>query len=112
MNISPKNKILEKDINKKIFLQICQKSEELKKIFEKKYLYIFQKYYYTLKNDENEINLDGIKIILSSKTKPFYHLLKKNEIIKEKFINVVNDVYFSDKNYLMDKKFRIINSDK
>ena len=109
MNVSPKNKKFEKDMNKKIFLKVCQKSQILKKIFDQKYLYIFQKYYYGLKNVENEINFDGIKINLSSKTKPFYHLLKKNEIIKEKFINVVNDVYFSDKNYLINKKFRTIN---
>ena len=112
MNISTKNKNFDEDTNKKVFLKICQNSEELKKMFDKNYLYIFQKYYFGLKNDIKEINFEGIKIILSSKTKGFYHLLKKNEINEEIFKKVVDDVYFSDKNYLSEKKFITIDYEK
>ena len=112
MNISTKNKNFDEDTNKKVFLKICQNSEELKKMFDKNYLYIFQKYYYGLKNDIKEINFEEIKIILSSKTKGFYHLLKKNEINEEIFKKVVDDVYFSDKNYLSEKKFITIDYEK
>ena len=112
MNISTKNKNFDEDTNKKVFLKICQNSEELKKMFGKNFLYIFQKYYFGLKNDIKEINFEGIKIILSSKTKGFYHLLKKNEINEEIFKKVVDDVYFSDKNYLLEKKFITIDYEK
>ena len=105
MEISPKNKKLKEDNNKNIYKNICQNSEILKKIFDKKYIYIFQKYYYTLKNNEKEIDFDGIKINLNTKTKAFFNLLKKNENEKEKFMGIVEDVYFSNVNYLIEKKF-------
>ena len=105
--ISPKNKKFCPDENKKVYIKVCQISEKLKSLFEKNYLYIFQKYYYQIEKDEKEINIDGIKINLSSKTKGFYGLLEKNEINKEKFKKIVNDIYFSGKNYLKEKKFLI-----
>ena len=38
MKISPKNKKFGEDSNKKTFLEVCIRSDILKKIFEKKYL--------------------------------------------------------------------------
>ena len=105
--ISPKNKKFCPDENKKVYIKVCQISEKLKSLFDKNYLYIFQKYYYQIEKDEKEINIDGIKINLASKTKGFYRLLEKNEINREKFKKIVNDVYFSGKNYLKEKKFLI-----
>ena len=106
MKISPKNKRFGEDENKKTFTEICKNSDKLKNLFNKNYLYLFQKYYCNLKNGEN-IDLDGIKVTLSPKTKTLFNLLKKNEVNKEKFNNVIKDVYFSEYNYNSDKKFII-----
>jgi hypothetical protein len=97
--ISPKNKKFDENNNKKLYEKLIEESELIRKLFDKKYLYIFQKYYFYLKDNESETNFDGIKIKLSNKTKPFIHLLKKNKNEKDKFKNVVQDVYFSDVNY-------------
>ena len=110
MNISPKNKLYKQDTNKKTFIEVCKNSDILTKIFEKKYLYIFQKYYCKIGNDKKTIDLEGLKIILSPKTKTLFNLLKKNENYKEKFINVIKDVYFSEINYISDSKFIISSS--
>ena len=104
MKISPKNKKFSEDTNKNIYLEITQLSKELKNFFDKNYLYIFQKYYLGLKPNEKEIIFEGEKIALSVKTKGFYHLLEKNAFSK-KFNNIIKDVYFTDVNYLSDKKF-------
>jgi hypothetical protein len=104
MKISPKNKKHGEDANKETFNEICQYSDKLKRLFEKNYLYIFQKYYCRIKN---EINIDGIKIKLSPRTKPLFNLLDKNKASKDKFINVIKDVYFSQDNCNSDKNFII-----
>ena len=104
-DISPKNKKFDVNSNKKLYEKLIEESELFKKIFDKKYLYIFQKYYFGLKDNESETDFDGIKIKLSNKTKPFTHLLRKNENEKDKFNNVIKDVYFSDINFLIGKKF-------
>ena len=109
MKISPKNKKFSEDTNKNIYFQITQLSKELKNFFDINYLYIFKKYYFGLKPDEKEINFEGKIIPLSVKTKGFYHLLEKNKF-SNKFNNIINDVYFSDNNYLNNKKFMISNS--
>ena len=103
--ITSRNKNFDENYNKNLYEKICNTSDVLRKIFDKSYLYIFQKYYYNLKINEKEIYLDGKKITLSNKIKPFYNLLMKNKGDKEKFINIANDVYFSDINYLMEMKF-------
>jgi hypothetical protein len=104
MKISPKNKKHGEDANKETFNEICQYSDKLKRLFEKNYLYIFQKYYCRIKN---EVNIDGIKIKLSPRTKPLFNLLDKNKASKDKFINVIKDVYFSQDNFNSDKNFII-----
>ena len=104
MKISPKNKKHKEDENKETFNEICQYSDILKRLFEKNYLYIFQKYYCRIKN---EVNIDGIKIKLSPRTKPLLNLLDKNKASKDKFINVIKDVYFSQDNFNSDKNFII-----
>ena len=75
MKISPKNKRFGEDENLKTFTEICKYSDKLRKLFDKNYLYLFQKYYCNLKNEDN-IDLDGIKINLSPKTKTFYFPLR------------------------------------
>ena len=102
MKISPKNKKFSEDTNKNIYFKITQLSKELKD-------YIFQKYYFELKPNEKEINFEGKIIPLSLKTKGFYNLLEKNKFSK-KFNDIIKDVYFTNTNYLNDKKFMITNS--
>ena len=99
MKISLKNKNYEENLNKNTFLEICKISPELQKFFDKNYLYIFQKYYCGLKNNQDIIDFDGLKVELSPMTKGFLNLLKKNEGGKDKFKNVLKDVYFSGLNY-------------
>ena len=106
-DISPKNKKFSKDTNKNIYSYICKLSSKIKNIFDLGYLFIFQKFYLLLNQNEKEINIENIKINLSPKTKSFCYLLKKNEKSKEKFIEVIKNVYLSDVNYLSDKKFLI-----
>ena len=100
MKISLKNKKLGENLNRDTFLEVCKISPELEKFFDQNYLYIFQKYYYGMNNNENIIDFDGLKVELSPFTKGFINLLKKNEGRKEKFNNVINDVYFSGLNYI------------
>ena len=99
MRISPKNKKSDKYENKKTLNKVCKYSPFLNNFFKKNYLYIFQKYYCTIINNKNEVDIDGFKVILSPKTKALYNLLIKNESNKEKFNNVIRDVYFSEINY-------------
>ena len=110
MKISPKNKRFNENNNKNLYLNLIQLSKDLKNFFDKKYLYIFQKYYLELKLNQKEINLEGININLSSRTKGFCHLIEKNKVSKDKFNNIINDVYLSEVNYLNDKKFITTNS--
>ena len=109
MKISPKNKRFNEDNNKNIYLKITQLSNELKDFFDKKYLYIFQKYYLGLKLNQRELDFEGKIVMLSPKTKGFCYLLEKNRFSKDKFVNIIKNVYFTDVNYLNDKKFIITN---
>ena len=106
MKISLKNKNYGENLNKDTFLEICKISPELKNFFDKNYLYIFRKYYVGLKNNQDIIDFDGLKVELSPMTKGFLNLLKKNEAGKEKFNNVLQDVYLSDSNYINEKQIK------
>jgi hypothetical protein len=107
MKISPKNKRFSKFENKETLNKVCNYSPFLKKFFGNNYLYIFQKYYCTIINNKEEVDIDGFKVTLSPKTKTLYNLLIKNESNKKKFKSVVEDVYFSEINYNNNQKFVI-----
>ena len=108
MKVSPKNRSYNEDSNRETYLQIYKTSPELKNFFDKNYLYIFQKYFCEIKNNQNEIDFDGLKIKLSKNTKGLYDLLKKNVDRKEIFLNVVKNVYFRELNYLKNQNPFII----
>ena len=57
-----------------------------------------------MQSNQDIIDFDGLKVELSPLTKGFLYLLRKNEIGKEKFNNVLNDVYFSGLNYKNETK--------
>ena len=107
LRISPKNKRFSKFENKETLNKVCKYSPFLKKFFGNNYLYIFQKYYCTIINNKEEVDIDGFKVTLSPKTKTLYNLLIKNESNKKKFNSVVEDVYFSEINYINNQKFVI-----
>ena len=92
------------DTNKITYFKVCKESEELKKLFDKNYLYLFQKYYLNFINDgKHMMEIDNFKITLSSKTETFFNLLKKNEENKAKFNEVVKNVFFSENEQVKNK---------
>jgi hypothetical protein len=93
MDISPKNKIFQEDMNKITYHKVCEQSEELKNLFEKKYLYMIKKYLNFVDDGNHVIDIDGFKITLSPKTETFSNLLKKNEETKKKFKEIAQTVY-------------------
>ena len=102
MKISSKNKNYGENLNKETLSKICKISPELQKLFEKNYLYIFQKYYCALEINQDIIDFDGLKIELSPLTKGILNLLRKNEYGKNTFNDVIQSVYFSELNYSND----------
>ena len=100
MKISPKFKNFGENSNKETYIEVCKYSTKLKNFFDKNYLYIFQKYYCNIKNEKTIVDVDGMKIALSPKTKTLFNLLNKNEKNREKIKNVIKDVYFSEFNYI------------
>jgi hypothetical protein len=109
MDISPKNKIFQEDMNKITYSKVCEQSEELKKLFEKNYLYMIKKYFNFVDDGNHVIDIDGFKIALSPKTETFSNLLKKNKEKKNKFKEVAQTVYSLEieqdgKKFLINKK--------
>ena len=109
LDISPKNRSLEENSNIKTFMEICGLSHELERLFNKNYLYLFQKYFCEIKSNQDTIDCDGFKIKLSQNTKGLFNLLNKNSDVKEKFIEVVENVYFSGINFKNEEKYGISN---
>ena len=108
MKISPKNKNFGEYSNKETLINVYKYSYKIQKIFDKNYLYIFQKYYCNIKNEQNIIEIDDMKRTLSQKTRTLYNLLNKNEKNKEKIKNVIKDVYFSELNYINNNNQKFV----
>ena len=90
-----------KHSNKNDNIKLLQKLEGscLDKILEMNYLDLFKIYYNNnIESPLKEINFGEVKIPLSKNTKSFYFLLKNenNQNIKEKIVEVVKLIYFSD----------------
>ena len=95
--ISSKYKHSNKNDNIKLLQKL--KGSCLDKILEMNYLDLFKIYYNNnIESPLKEINFGEVKIPLSENTKSFYFLLKneKNQNIKEKIVEVVKLIYFSD----------------
>jgi len=104
MDISPKNRILKQDTNKITYFKVCKESPELKKLFDKNYLSLFQKYYLNFINDGKHImEIDDLKITLTPKTETFFNLIKKNEENKDKFKEITKNVFFSENEQVKSK---------
>ena len=99
MSVSTKIKSYRENSNKETYMEICTISPELENLFDKNYLYIFQKYFCEIKSKQNIVDIDGFKIKLSPNTKGLDYLIRKNIDVKEKFNETIKNVYFSGKNY-------------
>ena len=95
LKVSPKNRNYSEDANKETYLEICKKYPDFQQFFDKNYLYIFQTYFCKIKSGQTTVDFDGMKIKLSSHTKGLDDLLRKNIDYKEKFKEIVKNVYFS-----------------
>ena len=105
MKVSPKNRSHEENFNKETYMEICKISPELKKFFDINYLYIFQKYFCRIKTNQNIINFEGLEIKLSPHTKGLFNLLRKNWEQKEKFNEIIKNVYFCNSKFAIDNPF-------
>ena len=103
LEISKKFKTFDKDINKETFNNIYGSSNCLDDFLKMKYTEAFIFYYSNIKAPLHKITFKDKEIILSSKTKSFYYLLKKNDMIKKDLIIIVNKVYFNRTIYSFDK---------
>lgn len=104
MEVSTKIKNYEENYNKETYMKVCELSPELKKMFNSNYLYVFKKFFCEIKENQNIIDFDGLKIILSNNTKGLFYLLRKNGDSREKFKNVIKNVYFSGYTFLDEGK--------
>jgi len=112
LEASPKNKKFDKNINSNIYEKLCN-NEIFKNYFQTSYLEMFNKYYY---QEKKEIDVFGIKVNLSPRTKLFSDLLAKNissehehkiiEIAEQYFVNSKKDsnpVFIIQKNESLGK---------
>jgi hypothetical protein len=99
--ISPKIKNYSESINITTLDKVCKESTFLDKLFSKKYLEFFNEYYFNEDKLINNIILDGIEIVFSENTKPFYSLIKKYEAYNNKIIEIAKIIYFSGYNSLI-----------
>lgn len=104
MECSTKNRSYKKNSNIKTFKEVCKLSPELEKLFDLNYLYIFKKYFCEIENHQNIIDINGLEIKISPKTKGLFNLLKQNIDRKEKINDVIKNVYFSGYDYKNNKK--------
>ena len=84
----------DKCINQKIYKKLISLSDWLADFFNMRYLKLFRIYYNKLKPLKKVAIQDKV-INLSSKTKSFYYLLKKNKEIKNIIISTAKDAYFN-----------------
>ena len=91
---SPKNKSCEGNINKIIYIKICEKCPELNfNYFNKLFKEFFIEYYYN--KNERVIILNGLSVNLSNRTQGFNELIMKNNSCSEK-IRSIASYFFVD----------------
>ena len=93
LEASPKNKKFDKNINNNIYEKLCN-NELFKNYFKISYLDMFNKYYY---QDKREIDVFGIKVTLSQRTKLFSDLLGKNNTSEKKIIEISGQYFVNFK---------------
>ena len=109
MEISTKYKTFKKDVNKETFNTIYGRSNWLDDFLNMKYIDAFKLYYSA---PSHKITFKDKEIILSNKTKSFYYLLKKNDMIKNDLIIIANKIYFNRNVYCFDKGSFVANKNE
>ena len=109
MEISKKFKTFKKDVNKETFNTIYGRSNWLDDFLNMKYIDAFKLYYSA---SSHKITFKDKEIILSNKTKSFYYLLKKNDMIKNDLIIIANKIYFNRNVYCFDKSSFVANKNE
>ena len=99
--ISKKYKLVSKTINSEILALVVPSSQWLNDFFSINYLKAFSMYYNNCK-PLKKINFKGKEIILSSKTKAFNTLLRKNKVLKNNMISAAQAVYFNGRENLTE----------
>ena len=94
VNISKKYTSYKGNINEKN-LKVLNKITFFQKIFEMKFLDLFN-IYYNEKQLLRELTIFDIKIKFSNKTKTFYDLLQKNKKIEKDILQMTEMVYLDD----------------
>ena len=102
--VSPKMKICDESVNRRIFAIIWARLPLLHKFLQTNYLTFFKDYYYDIKNKKIEVN--GIEIQLSSKTKTFNDLIEKNSNYKEKIKYVAINYFLNCYKRIKKPNFR------
>ena len=92
MRPSPKMKIHHNLVNVDIYNKICNIIPFIKDYFQQDYVSLFKEYYY---NKDKIFVINGKIISLSSKTRTYSDLVKKNYSYKEKF-KFIALTYFLD----------------
>ena len=92
MAVSPKMKIHDETVNKKIYWKVCNICPFMYIFLERNFQSLFKEYYYN-KNKIFEVN--GKVIQLSLKTKTFDDLLQKYESDKDKLKYIANKYFLS-----------------
>jgi hypothetical protein len=109
MEISKKFKTFKKDVNKETFNTIYGRSNWSDDFLNMKYIDAFKLYYSA---SSHKITFKDKEIILSNKTKSFYYLLKKNDMIKNDLIIIANKIYFNRNVYCFDKSSFVANKNE
>ena len=99
--ISEKYKLVSKSINSDILALVAPSSQWLNDFFSINYLKAFSMYYNNCK-PLKKINFKGKEIILSSKTKAFNTLLRKNKVLKNNMISAAQAAYFNGRENLTE----------
>ena len=94
LTASPKNKKFSGNINQITFNKICILNPFLKEFFKMSYLDMFNNYYCL---NLREIDIEGIKVKLSQRTRLFIDLISKNISSAEKIKEIAEEYFINKK---------------
>ena len=101
--VSPKMKIHDESVNKKIYNKVVNMSPFLAEFLEQSYLSLFNIYYYIKKN---KFEINGKIVQLSLKTKTFRDLIEKYDKLKDKLKYVAINYFMNSKKDTKIKKYK------
>lgn len=103
LSVSPKLKVHDETVNKKIYNRVCSISPFIAQFLQQSYLSLFNIYYYN-KNKKFEIN--GKEVQLSLKTKTFNDLIEKYAKLKDKLKYIAIKCFMNSKKKTKIKKYK------